>query len=81
MHEGHSALQLQHLHHHAVTLCWQPLIHAQAQGRVLALEGKMGTERDVADESGPFGSTGSFPTTLSQAKARHTTVPTQGLWT
>lgn len=49
VHEGHSALQLQHLHHHAVTLCWHPLIHAQAQGRVLALEGKMGTGRDMAD--------------------------------
>lgn len=51
VHEGQGPLPLQHLHHHAVTLCWRPLVQAQAQCRVLALEGGMG-ERDMADELG-----------------------------
>lgn len=31
VHKGQSALQLQHLYHHAVILCWHPFIQAQAQ--------------------------------------------------
>lgn len=52
VHEGHSTLQLQHLHHHTVMLCWHSLIQDQAQCRVLALEGGLGTKRDMADKSG-----------------------------
>lgn len=52
VHKGHSTLQLQHLHHHTVTLCWHSFIQAQAQCRVLALEGGLGTKRDMAGKSG-----------------------------
>ena len=71
VHEGQSALQLQHLHHHTVTLRWHPLVQAQAQCRVLALEGRMG-ERDMVDVPGGLQHTGSAPTTAPQAKAGHT---------
>ena len=40
VHEGQGALQLQHLHHHTVSLRWHPLVQAQAQCRVLALEAR-----------------------------------------
>lgn len=71
VHEGQGALQLQHLHQHTVTLRWHPLVQAQAQCRVLALEGRMG-ERDMVDEPGGLQHTGSAPTTTPQAKPGHT---------
>lgn len=52
MHEGHGALHLQHLHHHAVTLRRHALVQAQAQCGVLALEGGTGHEQGVAEGSG-----------------------------
>lgn len=73
MHEGHSALQLQHPHDDAVTVCGRALVHAQAQRGVLALDGGTGTKRGVVDGSGgPFSGRGSPPPAVSQAKTGHT---------
>lgn len=81
VYERHSALQLQHLHQHAVTLCWHPLIQDQAQCRALALEEGLGTKRDTAGEAGALRQHAVHSHHLSQAKVRHTMVPSQALRT